>query len=130
MNGGGGGNPFGQGQQGFSDINDIFSQVFGDAFGDAFGGRQAGRGQQGGPRRGSDLRYDLEISLEQAYKGAEVEIDIPATMTCETCEGSGAKPGTKPVTCTTCQRRRPRAPGQRLLPGRADLPPLPRRRAR
>jgi molecular chaperone DnaJ len=59
---GGGGNPFGQGQQGFSDINDIFSQVFGDAFGDAFGGRQAGRGQQGGPRRGSDLRYDLEIS--------------------------------------------------------------------
>lgn len=99
----GGGNPFGQGGQGFSDINDIFSQVFGEAFGDAFGGRQAGRGQQGGPRRGSDLRYDLEITLEQAYKGADVEIAIPATMTCETCEGSGAKPGTKPVTCTTCQ---------------------------
>jgi molecular chaperone DnaJ len=101
---GGGGNPFGQGGgQGFSDINDIFSQVFGDAFGDAFGGRQQGRGQQGGPRRGSDLRYDLEITLEQAYKGAEVEIAIPSTLTCETCEGSGAKPGTKPVTCTTCQ---------------------------
>jgi len=99
----GGGNPFGQGGQGFSDINDIFSQVFGEAFGDAFGGRQGGRGQQGGPRRGSDLRYDLEITLEQAYKGADVEIAIPATMTCETCEGSGAKPGTKPVTCTTCQ---------------------------
>lgn len=105
LNGGGGsGNPFGQGGgQGFSDINDIFSQVFGDAFGDAFGGRQQGRGQQGGPRRGSDLRYDLEITLEQAYKGAEVEIAIPSTLTCETCEGSGAKPGTKPVTCTTCQ---------------------------
>ena len=102
VNGGGGGNPFGQGQQGFSDINDIFSQVFGDAFGDAFGGRQ-GRGQQGGPRRGSDLRYDLEITLEQAYKGEDVELDIPATLTCDTCEGSGAKPGTKPVTCTTCQ---------------------------
>ena len=86
---------------GFHDVNDIFSQVFGDAFGDAFGGRGGGR-QSHGPRRGSDLRYDLEISLEQAYKGAEVEIDIPATMTCETCEGSGAKPGTKPVTCTTC----------------------------
>ena len=79
---GGGGNPFGQGGQGFSDINDIFSQVFGDAFGDAFGGRQ-GRGQQGGPRRGSDLRYDLEITLEQAYKGAEVEIAVPSTLTCE-----------------------------------------------
>ncbi|WP_312686080.1 molecular chaperone DnaJ, partial [Brevundimonas nasdae] len=104
LNGGGGGNPFGQGGgQGFSDINDIFSQVFGDAFGDAFGGRQQGRGQQGGPRRGSDLRYDLEITLEQAYKGAEVEIAIPSTLTCETCEGLGAKPGTKPVTCTTCQ---------------------------
>ena len=62
-----------------------------------------GRGQQGGPRRGSDLRYDLEITLEQAYKGEDVEIDIPSTMTCDTCEGSGAKPGTKPVTCTTCQ---------------------------
>ena len=106
VNGGaGGGNPFGQGQQGFHDINDIFSQVFGDAFGDAFGGRQGGqggRGQQGGPRRGSDLRYDLEITLEQAYKGAEIDIKVPATLTCETCEGSGAKPGTKPVTCTTC----------------------------
>ena len=102
VNGGAGGG-FGQGQQGFSDINDIFSQVFGDAFGDAFGGRQQGRGQQGGPRRGSDLRYDLEITLEQAYKGEDVDLDIPSTTTCDTCEGSGAKPGTKPVTCTTCQ---------------------------
>ncbi|PZU53576.1 MAG: molecular chaperone DnaJ [Brevundimonas sp.] len=99
---GGGGNPFGQGGgAGFNDLNDIFSQVFGDAFGDAFGGRQ-GR-SQGGPRRGSDLRYDLEITLEQAYKGAEVEISVPATATCETCEGSGAKPGAKPTTCATCR---------------------------
>ena len=100
---GGGGNPFGAGGgQGFHDINDIFSQVFGDAFGEAFGGRQGG-GRQGGPRRGSDLRYDLEITLEQAYKGADVEIAVPTTATCDTCEGSGAKPGTKPTTCTTCQ---------------------------
>jgi molecular chaperone DnaJ len=96
---GGGGNPFGQNGQGFHDINDIFSQVFGDAFGDAFGGR--GR-SQGGPRRGSDLRYDLEITLEQAYRGAEVDITAPSTATCDTCEGSGAKPGTKPTTCGTC----------------------------
>ncbi|WP_420470083.1 molecular chaperone DnaJ [Brevundimonas sp. FT23042] len=102
--GGAGGNPFGAGGgQGFHDLNDIFSQVFGDAFGDAFGGRQGGGGQRGGPRRGSDLRYDLEITLEQAYKGADVEISVPTTATCDTCEGSGAKPGTQPTTCTTCQ---------------------------
>jgi molecular chaperone DnaJ len=100
VNGGGGGNPFGAGGAGFADVNDIFSQVFGDAFGDVFGGRSA---RQAGPRRGSDLRYDLEITLEQAYKGADVEIAVPTTAACETCEGSGAKPGTKPVTCTTCQ---------------------------
>jgi molecular chaperone DnaJ len=97
---GGGGNPFGAGGAGFADVNDIFSQVFGEAFGDVFGGRT---GRQAGPRRGSDLRYDLEITLEQAYKGADVEIAVPTTAACETCEGSGAKPGTKPVTCTTCQ---------------------------
>lgn len=102
VNGQGGGNPFGGGGAGFHDINDIFSQVFGEAFGDAFGGRAAG-GRSNGPRRGSDLRYDLEITLEQAYQGAEVEIAVPTTATCETCEGSGAKPGTRPVTCTTCQ---------------------------
>jgi molecular chaperone DnaJ len=104
VNGGAGGDPFGRGGggQGFHDINDIFSQVFGDAFGDAFGGRGGGRQQQGGPRRGSDLRYDLEITLEQAYKGAEVEIAVPTTMTCEVCDGSGAKAGTKPAICSTC----------------------------
>lgn len=102
VNGGGGGNPFSQGAGGFHDVNDIFSQVFGDAFGDVFGGRGGG-GRQSGPRRGSDLRYDLEITLEQAYRGADVEIAVPSTLTCETCEGSGAKKGTKPQTCTTCQ---------------------------
>lgn len=102
VNGGGGGNPFGQGQ-GFADVNDIFSQVFGDAFGDVFGGRQGGGARQNGPRRGSDLRYDLEISLEQAYKGADVEIAVPTTAACDTCEGTGAKKGAKAATCTTCQ---------------------------
>lgn len=95
VNGGQGG--FGGGQ-GF-DASDIFNDVFGDVFGEMFGG---GRRQSNGPQRGQDLRYDLEISLEQAYAGAEVEIKVPAAMTCEVCEGSGAKPGTNPTVCGTC----------------------------
>ncbi|MDP3368812.1 MAG: molecular chaperone DnaJ [Brevundimonas sp.] len=101
VNGGGGG--FGGQGQGFTDVNDIFSQVFGDAFGDVFGGRQGGGARQHGPRRGSDLRYDLEITLEQAYKGADVEIAVPTTAACEACEGSGAKKGASASTCSTCQ---------------------------
>jgi molecular chaperone DnaJ len=83
---------------GFADVNDIFSEVFGDVFGDMFGGRR----QRSGPARGQDLRYDLEITLEQAYAGAEVEITVPASITCEACEGSGAKPGTSPTVCGSC----------------------------
>ena len=96
VNGGGAGGP---GQAGFGDIHDIFNEVFGDAFGDMFGG---GRRQKSGPQRGQDLRYDIEITLEQAYAGAEVEITVPSSVTCETCEGSGAKPGTSPTVCGTC----------------------------
>lgn len=96
VNGGQGGGGFGG--QGF-DAGDIFNDVFGDVFGEMFGG---GRRQSNGPQRGQDLRYDLEIALEQAYAGAEVEIKVPAAMTCEVCEGSGAKPGTSPTVCGTC----------------------------
>jgi molecular chaperone DnaJ len=91
----------GMGGAQFHDVHDIFNEVFGDVFGDMFGGR--GGRARGGPARGNDLRYDLEISLEQAYAGAEVEITVPVTLTCEACEGSGAKPGTSPTVCTTCQ---------------------------
>jgi molecular chaperone DnaJ len=95
VNGAQGGQGFGGGQ--FHDVHDIFNEVFGDIFGGRGGGRQ-----RGGPARGADLRYDLEISLEQAYAGAEVEITVPVTLTCETCEGTGAKPGTQPSVCPTC----------------------------
>jgi molecular chaperone DnaJ len=98
VNGNGGG--FGGGGQ-FHDVHDIFNEVFGDVFGDMFGGR-GGQRARGGPARGADLRYDLEISLEQAYAGAEIEITVPATLTCEACDGSGAKPGTSPTQCATC----------------------------
>src|SRR5690606_35406076 len=96
VNGGAGGNPFGQGGAGFAHVNVMVSQVLGEAYRDVFGGRAGG---QPGPRRGSTLRYDLEITLEQAYKGAEVEIGVPTTAACEACDGTGAKKGTKPVTC-------------------------------
>ena len=88
------------GAGGFSgDAGDIFNDVFGDVFGEMFGG---GRRQSNGPQRGQDLRYDLEILLEQAYAGAEVEIKVPAAITCEVCDGSGAKVGTSPTVCGTC----------------------------
>ncbi|MCC7267578.1 MAG: molecular chaperone DnaJ [Caulobacteraceae bacterium] len=96
VNGNGGGNG-----AGYADVNDIFKDVFGDVFGDMFGGGQR-RGRGGGPARGQDLRYDLEITLEQAYAGAEVEIAVPTAMTCETCTGTGAKPGTNPTACLQC----------------------------
>ncbi len=77
-----------------------FAEAFGDIFSDIFGGGQ-GRGRSS-VYRGADLRYNLEVSLEQAARGTETKIRIPAMETCETCHGSGAKPGTHPRTCETC----------------------------
>ena len=80
-----------------------FGDAFGDIFGDIFGGGAAGGGRQRSTVfRGADLRYNLEISLEDAARGTETRIRIPALEECETCHGSGAKPGTQPTTCTTC----------------------------
>ena len=79
-----------------------FSDIFGDVFGDIFGG--GGGGGRGGKRvyRGADLRYNLELSLEDAVRGTTVKIRVPTYVSCKTCDGSGAKKGTKPSTCTTC----------------------------
>lgn len=71
---------------------------FSDIFGDIFGG---GRGRSN-VHRGADLRYNLEISLEQAARGTETQIRVPTMTECETCHGSGAKPGTSPTSCGTC----------------------------
>ncbi len=84
----------------FADFSDIFSglgDVFG--FGDLFGGRR----RRGGPQRGSDLRYDLEITFEESATGTETVIQIPREETCDTCQGSGAAPGTHPETCAQCK---------------------------
>lgn len=82
-----------------------FSDAFGGIFDEIFGGSRGGGG--GGGRsnvyRGADLRYNLEITLEQAAHGTETKIRIPTMEVCEPCNGSGAKPGTQPKTCPTCQ---------------------------
>jgi molecular chaperone DnaJ len=101
MGGGGGG--------GFHDPFDIFREVFGQQgrggggggiFEEMFGG--GGGGSEGG-RDGADLRYDLEITLEEAARGVEKEISFRKAMACERCDGSGAEPGSKRVTCPTCR---------------------------
>ncbi|UJJ30416.1 molecular chaperone DnaJ [Halopseudomonas maritima] len=88
----------GAGGGGFGGGN--FSDIFGDVFGDIFGG--GGRGGRSSVQRGSDLRYTLELDLEEAVRGTSVTIRVPTLVGCETCDGSGAKKGTTPVTCTTC----------------------------
>src|SRR3954470_995464 len=91
--------PGGPGAEGFGG----FAEAFGDIFGDIFG-QQRGGGGRGGRQvyRGSDLSYAMEISLEEAAKGKDAQIRIPSWEECETCHGSGAKPGTQAKTCTTC----------------------------
>ncbi len=76
-----------------------FADAFGDIFGDIFGARAGGRSNA---YRGADLRYSMEIALEQAARGFTTDIRVPSWDNCETCDGSGAKPGTKPRTCSTC----------------------------
>jgi len=89
---------FGAGQ-GFGSFADAFGDIFGDIFG---GARGAGGGGRSGAFRGADLRYNMELTLEQAARGFATEIRVPSWDKCETCDGSGAKPGTKARTCATC----------------------------
>jgi molecular chaperone DnaJ len=91
---GGGGGGFAGG--GFSDI---FEDIFGEMMG---GGRQRQR-SAGGRERGADLRYNMEITLEESFAGKTAQIRVPTSITCDVCSGSGAKPGTQPKTCGTCQ---------------------------
>ncbi len=84
----------------FADFGDILGDLFG--FGDFFGtrGRRGSRAA-----RGNDLRYDLELEFMDAVFGKDVSLNVPRVVTCTTCTGSGAKPGTQPVTCTGCGGR-------------------------
>ena len=97
---GGGFGGFGGGGAGGFDFGNIFEEIFRGGGGGFSGGGRGGRSQV---YRGADLRYDLEVSLEEAAKGSQTRIRIPTETNCETCKGSGAKPGTSSKTCGTCK---------------------------
>ena len=95
----------GRGQGGFSnfDFSEHFSDIFEDFFGEGFGGgRRRGRRAN---YRGSDLRYDLSITLEEAYKGKKQDIKFSTSEKCNTCSGSGSKPGHDTGSCSMCGGR-------------------------
>ena len=99
---GGGRNPGGP------EFNSSMSDIFEDLFGDFMGGQRGqgpgrGRGRGGsGAARGADLRYNMEISLTEAFTGKTAQIRVPSSVSCEVCNGSGAKAGSAPKTCATC----------------------------
>jgi molecular chaperone DnaJ len=100
--GGGGRGPFGGGA-GQGDFASAFSDVFEDLFGDFMGGRGGGgAGGRARAARGSDLRYNLRVTLEEAFKGSQKTIQVPSSVACEACRGTGAEGGAEPVTCPTC----------------------------
>ncbi len=93
---GGGGNPFGAGGFGFG-MDDILNSFFG-----GMGGGMGGGSRRAGPVAGNDLQYELKLTFEEAADGCTKAFDFYRTETCDTCGGSGAKPGTSPVTCSMC----------------------------
>ena len=95
----GGGGQRGQGGQG--DFASAFSDVFEDLFGDFMGGGRGGGGRSRA-QRGSDLRYNLRVSLEESFSGVQKTINVPTSISCDTCRGTGAEGGAEPVTCPTC----------------------------
>ncbi len=88
------------GGQGFGGFEDIFGDIFGGMFGGGFSG--TGRSRNTGPRKGADMRLRMELKFEEAAFGIEREISLQREEQCETCKGSGAKPGTSPITCPKC----------------------------
>jgi molecular chaperone DnaJ len=83
---------------GYTNVEDILS-AFGDIFGDFFGGRSAGRRQP----RGADLRVDLHLTFAEAVWGTTKDVKVTREIACTTCSGTGARPGSKPEVCRTCQ---------------------------
>lgn len=96
FNGGG----FGEGGFGGFDFSDLGG--FGDIFDTIFGGGFSGGRKKNGPQRGADIEYNLDLTFEEAVFGVEKEISVSRNEKCETCGGTGAKPGTSPKTCDKC----------------------------
>lgn len=86
------------------DFASSMEDIFDNFFGEFMGGRRGGPGarSRSSRERGADLRYNMEITLEEAFTGKNAQIRVPTSLACETCQGTGAKAGTKPVTCPTC----------------------------
>ncbi len=82
-----------------ADFTDIFGDLFGDLFG---GGRRSSSANSNGPRRGSDIRTSVRLTFEEAVFGCKKAIELTIKESCKTCNGSGAKPGTSPETCSKC----------------------------
>ena len=89
------------GPGGFDFSGADFSDIFGDIFGDFFGGGRRSA-QNNGPMKGANLRTSVRVSFEEAVFGCEKEIELTVKENCKTCNGSGAKPGTSPETCSKC----------------------------
>src|SRR3954453_22289407 len=106
---------------GFGGFADIFDAFFGGAAG----------ARRGRPPTGADLRYDLRITFEEAILGTEKEIEFPVLGRCDTCGGTGAKPGTQPTTCPQCQGRGEVRAGRPTMLGRkVNVTACPRGRGR
>ncbi|NBW51188.1 MAG: molecular chaperone DnaJ, partial [Betaproteobacteria bacterium] len=88
----------GGGGEGYGGFAEAFGDIFGDMFGQQRGGARGGRQVY----RGSDLSYAMEVTLEEAARGKDAQIRIPSWDNCDTCKGTGAKPGTQVKTCGTC----------------------------
>ncbi len=105
QNGGNGGSPFGAGGPGAGfegNFEDLFEDLMGGLFGQGGFGGTGPRTTRSRTARGADLRYNLELSLAEAFTGTKKQISFPTTIGCTTCDGSGAKPGSKPTSCGTC----------------------------
>jgi molecular chaperone DnaJ len=96
---GGGGRAGGGFGGGHADFSSAFSDVFDDLFGNFTGGQRGGRNRAS---RGADLRYNLRISLEEAFGGLQKTINVPTSVSCDSCKGSGAEGGSEPASCPTC----------------------------
>lgn len=99
--GAGGFSGFGGSDFGDVDLGDILGNIFGGGGGEAFGGGRSRRGARN--TRGEDIAIEADVSLREAYEGAKKPIQVPRSETCDTCSGSGAKPGTTPTPCKSCQ---------------------------